>query len=123
MPNMPNFWLMFGPYAFSGASYFTLIDAASSHLVRCVKESKRRGATYMAVRQEAHDRYFSRMLDRVGRSIFTNGCAGSNSYYFDERGDTPLLRPNSTIESWLRSRTFDLDDYTYATLERASVDA
>lgn len=119
-PNMPNFWMMFGPYAFSGASYFTLIDAASTHLVRCIKEARRRGATFIAVRQPAHDEYFAKMLERAGRSIFTNHCDGSRSYYFDERGDTPLLRPNTTVETWWRSRTFDLDDYSYATAEPSS---
>ncbi|MGH3520142.1 MAG: flavin-containing monooxygenase [Haloechinothrix sp.] len=114
-PNMPNLWLMFGPYAFSGASYFTLIDAASSHLVRCIKEARRRDATFVAVRQEAHERYFAKMLDRARRTIFTNHCAGSRSYYFDKRGDTPLLRPSTTIETWWRSRKFDLNDYRFET--------
>lgn len=113
VPNMPNLWMMFGPYAFSGASYFTLIDAASSHLVRCVTEARRRGATYVAVRQDAHEKYFAKMLDRAEGTIFTNSCTGSNSYYFDKRGDTPLLRPNTTFETWWRSRRFDLDDYDY----------
>lgn len=116
VPNMPNLWMMFAPYAFSGASYFTLIDAASAHLARCVKESRKRGATYVAVRQEAHEKYFLKMLERVKSTIFTNNCVGSNSYYFDARGDTPLLRPNTTVETWWRSRTFRLGDYHFVEL-------
>ncbi|RJQ73782.1 NAD(P)/FAD-dependent oxidoreductase [Pseudonocardiaceae bacterium YIM PH 21723] len=113
VPNMPNFWLMFGPYQFTGVSYFGLIESAANHFRRCIVEARRRGATRVLVSQEAHDRYFADMQDRLRRSIFTNNCAGSNSYYFDARGDAPFLRPTSTYQSIRQSKRFPLTDYSY----------
>ena len=45
--------------------------------------------------------------------LFGGDCARSNSYYYDERGDTPGIRPVSGFEHWLRSRLFDLNDYAF----------
>lgn len=48
--------------------------------------------------------------------FYNNSCGGSNSYYFDRHGDTPILRPSSGIEAWWREGHFDLDDYAYRAL-------
>jgi hypothetical protein len=42
-------------------------------------------------------------------------CNGSNSYYIDQHGDAPYLRPTSGISAWLAQRTFKLDNYEFDT--------
>ena len=114
VPGFPNFFLFMGPYSAAGASYFTMIDVESRHLVRCLSEARKRGANYIEVRQEAHERNFRKVLRRRQRTVLFGGkCESSNSYYFDERGDTPSLRPVTGFEHWLRSWTFPLSDYRF----------
>ena len=102
---------MFGPYGYVGSSYFALIEAQTHHIVRCLKQARRRGATRVEVTQEANDRYFAEMMRKRHRQIFwQDSCQLANSYYFDKNGDVPL-RPATTLEAYWRSRRFHLDDY------------
>jgi cation diffusion facilitator CzcD-associated flavoprotein CzcO len=114
VPGFPNLFLFAGPYATAGLSYFTMIDTQSKHLTRCLREARRRGADYIEVKPEAHARDFAK-VERRRRStvLFGGDCARSNSYYYDERGDTPGIRPVTGFEHWLRSRLFRLDDYAF----------
>ncbi|MGI8332155.1 flavin-containing monooxygenase [Actinomadura scrupuli] len=115
VPQAPNFWLMNGPYSVTGASWFTIIEANVRHIVRCVTEARRRGATRMVVQRRPHDAYTAEMRRRMQHTIFTQpGCAGSNSYYFDRHGDSPFVRPESGLRLWWASRHFDLDHYTFS---------
>jgi cation diffusion facilitator CzcD-associated flavoprotein CzcO len=115
VPGFPNAFSIFGPYAATGSSWMFMVEYQSHHAVRVIKEARRRGATAVEVRQEPHDRYFADMLRRQQNTIFfNNNCGPANSYYFDRHGDAPFLRPATALESWWRSRHFDLDDYAYA---------
>ncbi|MDX6739516.1 NAD(P)/FAD-dependent oxidoreductase [Actinocorallia sp. A-T 12471] len=115
-PQTPNFWLMNGPYSVSGASWFTMIETGTRHIVRCVTEARRRGATRMTVKQGPHDAYTERMRAGIAGTIFARPvCAGSNSYYFDRHGDVPYIRAQSGPALWWASGHFDLDDYAFTT--------
>ncbi|MFC6881850.1 MULTISPECIES: flavin-containing monooxygenase [Actinomadura] len=114
VPQAPNLWMLMGPYSFTGYSWFGMIEYQSTHVLRCLTEARRRGATRVQVRQEADDRFFRDMLRRAkGTAFYNNNCASSNSYYFDASGDAPLLRPTSTLQALRRSRRFRLDDYSF----------
>jgi cation diffusion facilitator CzcD-associated flavoprotein CzcO len=116
VPGVPNFFFVHGPYAYNGASYFDFIETQARHIARCLRHTRRRGATLVEVRREANDRYFAEMLRRRRHQIFwQDSCATANSYYFDQHGDVPL-RAASTLETTWRSARFDLDDYRYETL-------
>ena len=115
VPGFPNLFTILGPYGFNGASYFTLIENQSRHIVRCLKRARKLGATKIEVTREANDRYFGEMLGRRHRQIFFQGtCSTANSYYFDAHGDVPF-RAATTPEVMWRSARFDLDDYAFAT--------
>jgi cation diffusion facilitator CzcD-associated flavoprotein CzcO len=116
VPGFPNLFTILGPYAYNGSSYFTLIEAQTRHIVRCLSRARQDGSTAIEIRQKANDRYFAAMLRRRHRQVFFQpSCAQANSYYFDQHGDVPF-RPASTLETTWRSARFDLDDYLYASV-------
>jgi cyclohexanone monooxygenase len=113
VPGFPNFFMVSGPYGYVGNSYFALIETQSHHIVRCLKQARRRRAARVEVKQDANDRYFAEMMRKRHRQIFwQDSCQSARSYYFDRNGDVPL-RPASTIETIWRARRFPLDDYTF----------
>ncbi len=119
MPGLPNHFMIFGPYGWTGASWHVLVQSAARHIVRVIEESRRRGATEVEVRPEATDRYHEFVQRRMVKSLFYgSNCATANSYYFDHHGDTPYLRPTSGREAHRASRSFPLEDYRFERLER-----
>jgi cation diffusion facilitator CzcD-associated flavoprotein CzcO len=114
VPGFPNLFMILGPYGFNGASYFTLIENQSRHIVRCLREARRRGATRVEVTREANAAYLADMLRRRPRQVFFQGtCSTANSYYFDAHGDVPF-RASTTLEARWKSTRFDLGDYAFA---------
>jgi len=119
MPGLPNHFMIFGPYGWTGASWHVLVQTASTHITRVLGEAYRRGATHVEVSEQATDRYHAKVLERMVSSLwFSNRCDGANSYYFDHHGDVPYVRPTSGREAQRAARNFPLDDYRYRTLVR-----
>ena len=67
------------------------------------------------MRPEANARFLEFVRDRAANSLLAiSNCGASNSYYFDHHGDFSSLRPTTGLQAWWSSRTFPLDNYTYA---------
>jgi cation diffusion facilitator CzcD-associated flavoprotein CzcO len=114
MPQLPNHFMIFGPYGWTGASWHVLVQTASRHIVRVIGEARRRGATEVEVTEEATNRFFEFVERRTAQSLwFTSNCATAHSYYFDHHGDVPFLRPTSGRQAQRAARSFPLDDYRY----------
>lgn len=114
IPGFPNYFMIMGPYAIASASYFGMIDTQVHHLIRCLKEAKRRKANYVEVTLQALKKSQLRVEKQMANTVFVNGkCGSSNSYYFDRHGDTPLIRPVTYIEMWWKSRTFPMEHYIF----------
>jgi cation diffusion facilitator CzcD-associated flavoprotein CzcO len=121
VPGFPNFFLTFGPYSTTSLSFLAGSEAGVRHAVRAIKEARTRGATRVEVSKEANDRYFQRVLSRMGgTAFFNNHCENANSYYFDARGDAPGLRPNTSVETWWRSGHYPLAHYNFHTVRPAT---
>lgn len=115
MPGLPNTFMVFGPYAWSGSSWHVMVENASRHALRVIGETLRRNATAATISERANDR-FHRFVQRRGSDTLMHGpaCVNSNSYYIDKNGDFSFLRPTTAYQSSRASKTFDLDDYDYA---------
>ncbi len=117
MPGLPNHFMIFGPYGWTGASWHVLVQTASRHITRVIQESRRRGATDVEITPQAVDRFHGFVQERMAGSLwFTSNCASANSYYFDHHGDVPFLRPTSGRQAQRASRSFPLEDYRYRNL-------
>ncbi len=115
VPNFPNYFMIFGPYSIASPSWFGMIDTQVTHLMRCLNKARRKQANYIEIKQKAHDKDFNLVINKRARTVLYSGnCAPANSYYFDEKGDAPLIRPVSMFAMWLKSRTFSLRNYTFA---------
>ena len=122
VPGYPNFYVMLGPYALIGTSYFKMVEGNSIHAVRCIKEARRRKATRVEIRQDVHDRYFADIQDRQKNTVFLNhNCALSNSYYFDRHGDAPMLRPSTSVEMLWRAKHLPMDNYVFSRIRKRAV--
>lgn len=110
----PNYFTVFGPYGYNGASYFTLVENSAAHIVRVLDEARRRDADRAEVTAEAQERYMEAVLARRPRQVFDDAsCAGTNSYYFTKQGDVPF-RASTTPEAAWHSRRFPLSDYRFS---------
>lgn len=109
----PNYFIIVGPYAAAGASYFDVLDSQVVHISRCLRAARKAGANYVEVRRDAQEKEFATIQRRARDTVLLNGsCATSNSYYFDRKGDTPGgPRPTSPLRHWIRARTFPLRSY------------
>jgi cation diffusion facilitator CzcD-associated flavoprotein CzcO len=117
MPGLPNHFMIFGPYGWTGGTWHVLVETASHHIIRVIEEARRRQATAVEVREEAAERWTHFVTERLGRSLWSIGsCATANSYYYDHHGDTPFLRPTSSKQAWQAAKTFPLDDYEFRTV-------
>ena len=111
----PNMFYFASPYAFTGLSYFFAIEAQMKHVARCIKEMRRRGADEFEVGGKAQADFVAKMKKNLKSSVFENGrCETSNSYYFNQHGDSTLLRPTPTALSLWNSSRYPLGDYAFA---------
>ncbi len=114
VPSYPNYFMIFGPYAAISPSWFDVIEVQVRHLLRCLLTARKRGANYIEVRPEAHERDFEKMIRRRESSVlFAGDCTSAHSYYFDRHGDTPLSRPVTRTWARLNSRLFRLNQYHF----------
>jgi cation diffusion facilitator CzcD-associated flavoprotein CzcO len=109
IPGFPNFFLVIGPYAATGSSWFAMIENQARHIARALEHARGRA---IEVRPDAHERFFAGIQRRGRNSVFhNNGCAQSNSFYFDKHGDALFYRPASGLEVFLASHLSPMSDY------------
>jgi cation diffusion facilitator CzcD-associated flavoprotein CzcO len=113
VPSFPNFLNLASPYAFTGASFFTMMECQMRHMARLFGELSHRGSTTFEVTEEANARYFTAMSRRLGDMVYFRGnCAASRSYHF--RGDATIVRPSSRRRAVRESSRFPLSDYAFS---------
>ena len=112
VPGYPNFFLVPGPYFATSWSWLVMAESRTTHIVRAITRARSHGATYSAVRPEAHDRYVAEVRGALPNLLFLSGdCSGSNTYYIGDDGEVSIVRPQSSVTAWWRARTYSHDDY------------
>jgi len=115
IPGLPNHLFIYGPYGGTGGTYHDVVRMASMHIIRVIREARRRGATSAEVTTEAAERWTAGMRERAAHALFPhNNCHIANSYYFDRNGDVTFLRPTSVAEAIAAQEQFPFDDYTFS---------
>ncbi|KUI39138.1 NAD(P)/FAD-dependent oxidoreductase [Mycobacterium sp. GA-2829] len=112
VPYFPNFLNLASPYAFTGASFFTMMEIQMRHMNRLFGELRRTGRQTFEVTEEANARYHERMSRKLGNMVYFRGnCAASRSYHF--RGDATIVRPASRRRAVHDADRFPVSDYDY----------
>jgi cation diffusion facilitator CzcD-associated flavoprotein CzcO len=116
IPHFPNYLSLTGPFAFQGLSFFNMMEFQMRHMARLFGELERRGAKTFEVNADASRRYVARMSTLIEKNslFFRGSCATSRSYYFNAKGEAPLLRPVTTRTSVREASRFPLSDYQFA---------
>ncbi|MCV7174346.1 flavin-containing monooxygenase [Mycolicibacterium sphagni] len=116
-PGLPNRWELVGPLGFVGFAWFDYLETVTTHVVRAISETRRRGAQVAEISQAAFARRNDK-LRRQGKAIrlYLKDCnPGLNTYFVNSQGDTVYHRPETIFAAWRFSRTSPLDDYVYST--------
>jgi cyclohexanone monooxygenase len=104
--------MVFSAYSTIGASWQPMVEVAGTHIVRVLQECRRRDATSVEITPEALERDHAPIERLMRRSLFLNrDCSTANTYYIDQHGDAPVLRPVTLSRARRESRTFPLSDY------------
>ncbi|MFW0792019.1 flavin-containing monooxygenase [Gordonia sp. CPCC 205333] len=114
MPQLPNHFMVFGPFAWSGSSWHVMVENAMRITTKVIAEAEKRGATSVAVTDEANDRFFDFISER-GKETLMHGkaCINANSYYIDKHGDFGFLRPTTAYQSTRASKNLRFDDFDF----------
>ncbi|MFG1790645.1 flavin-containing monooxygenase [Nocardia sp. NPDC049149] len=121
LPDLPNWWMLVGPYSWTGSGWHAFVEMTADHAVRAITEARRRKASMMAVRQSVHEAYHRRIHRKAAALRFylaeLNGHVPT--YYRNSQGDTTYVRPSGFYEARRGNRKFPLDDYEYGVLGTA----
>ncbi|MCV7248293.1 NAD(P)/FAD-dependent oxidoreductase [Mycobacterium koreense] len=118
VPELPNRFMMVGPYSWTGTGFHYILENAMRHIAAVITIARERQASRVEVTWDALNR-FQTGLRRSGANLnryFTVNCAGSNSYFINSQGHTPYVRPWTVLQSRRRSTRFPESDYTFQRL-------
>ena len=109
-PGFPNFFLMQGPNATSGASSTLLFaEAQGRYIADAVVTMAREGVETVDVRPEVERRWTRRVRRRSARTVYEQG--GCDSYYQNDDGVNVVMWPANSAEYQLRTRRFRLSAF------------
>ncbi|MFI6866004.1 flavin-containing monooxygenase [Nocardia sp. NPDC050406] len=116
LPSLPNRWTLVGPYSWSGSGWHAFVEMTADHAVRAIGEARRRGATFVAVRQDAHDAFHRRIYEHGAaiRWYLAELNAHVPTYYRNSQGDSTYIRPTGFFQARRGHRRFPFSDYEFA---------
>ncbi|MEC3918884.1 flavin-containing monooxygenase [Nocardia sp. CDC160] len=115
LPGLPNRWTLVGPYSWTGSGWHAFVEMTADHAVRAISEARRRGATFVAVRQEVHDAYHRRIYRNGAamRYYLSELNAHVPTYYRNSQGDSTYIRPTGFFSARRAHHRFPFSDYEF----------
>ncbi|MEV0797822.1 NAD(P)/FAD-dependent oxidoreductase [Kribbella sp. NPDC050281] len=105
----PNLFLLAGPNTLLGhSSMVFMIEAQVRYVMQALHLLRRRGASYVEVREEAQERFVSGIQGELGDTVWQSGCS---SWYLDAAGRNSTIWPEFTVSYWRRTRRLDPADF------------
>jgi len=105
----PNLFLLVGPNTVLGhSSMVFMIEAQVRYVLQAIRLLRRRGASYVEVREEAQQRFVDGVQGELGDTVWQSGCS---SWYLDAQGRNPTIWPEFTVSYWRRTRRLDPTDF------------
>ncbi|MBB3045839.1 cation diffusion facilitator CzcD-associated flavoprotein CzcO [Litorivivens lipolytica] len=114
----PNLFLNLGiPYA-GGTSWYETADMISAQIVACLKAAQSKKRPIIEVSDAAVDRYMSAMDTMLSESVQRVGnCSGSNSYYYDSKGNNPIYSAERPDVTWAQAIQSVEASYVFSAVE------
>lgn len=123
IPKLPNRWFLYGPYGWNGVTWVSMMESSALHAARVIAAAREQGTPVAEVTRDAHDAWHHLMTSSpftvvaqeylVERQLKRHNV---RSYFFNKRGESPILRPSRGFRDslWNHSERFDpRADYTF----------
>lgn len=112
VPGFPNFFMLYGPNTNLGHnSIVYMLESQIAHVMRCVREMQRSGASAIDVDPRPYRRFNLNVQQRLAASVW-NGC---KSWYVDASGHNSTNWPGFTLSYRWLTRFSGLSAYRFST--------
>jgi 4-hydroxyacetophenone monooxygenase len=111
VPDMPNFFMLFGPNTSTGhgGSAFLTTEMQVRFVMQLVKAMLEQHIGVLEVRKDAHDTYNAEVDAALSNMVWTHPRV--TNYYRNGSGRIVGTNPWPYLEYWRRTREADLDDF------------
>lgn len=111
VPNVPNFFMLYGPNTNVGSnSVIFMLEAQANYIVRALKYMRRRRKTYIAVRPQIMAAFIAKIDEWMVGTVWLTRCS---NYYLGANGRVVTQWPRSALAFWSVTRRFRPADYTF----------
>ena len=111
VPDVPNFFMLYGPNTNVGSnSVIFMLEAQARYIVRALKYMRRRRKTYIAVRPQAMAAFIAKIDEWMEGTVWLTRCS---NYFRAANGRVVTQWPRSALAFWGATRRFRPADYTF----------
>ena len=111
-PGFPNLFFILGPN--SGINHNSLIiqmESQFNYIVSCIKYMRKNKLTSFEIKRDRLTKYNAMVQKKLGRTVYTSGC---RSFFQDDKGQTYMIWPYSSIRFRFMTRKFDPKSYNFS---------
>lgn len=111
VPGYPNFFMLYGPNTNVGSnSVIFMLEAQARYIVRALKHMRRRGKSYVAVRNDTMAGFIEKIDQWMQGTVWLTRCS---NYFRAPNGRVVTQWPRSARAFWRMTRRFRPSEYTF----------
>jgi cyclohexanone monooxygenase len=111
VPGFPNFFMLYGPNTNVGSnSVIFMLEAQAHYIVRALRYMRRKGKSYIGVRQETMADFTAKIDRWMEGTVWTTRC---HNYFRAANGRVVTQWPRSARAFWTLTRRFKPADYAF----------